>query len=57
MTTLTIRRTPRKGYRDGDYKVYREWIEWQVRDGRRVLSRHETKAEAELEKAVRESGN
>jgi len=44
---LEIRRMPRKGYKDFDYTVYREWVEYQIRRGRRVLSRHETRAEAE----------
>jgi hypothetical protein len=49
MKELYVRKTPRKGFRGTYADGYQHWIEWQVRHGRRVLSRHETQEEAQAE--------
>jgi hypothetical protein len=50
MSELCVRKTKRKGFRAARYADgYQHWVEWQVRHGRRVLSRHETQEEAQAE--------
>lgn len=47
MTEFSVHRKPRKGYKDGNYRNYCQWTEFQVKAGRNVISRHDTREAAE----------